>query len=298
MDDEALVRAQSHHAHQFGTLVHAYPVLSRRAGGISIGVNLNLDKVCNYDCPYCQVDRRIARKRRPSDPVLVQSEVSWLLDRWEEDRLQRLYPDVEPVHLRLNDVALSGDGESTMDPGFPGVCVALAQLRRERVGQGKAPFHLVLISNATLLDHPTVQAGVLELCRDDGEVWGKLDAGTQEFHDIVNASRVKLSRIEENLSWATAHVPLRIQTLFFRYGEIVPSAQELDAWLDRLDRIRQKGTILSVQLHTVARSTAKVGCHPLPLEWLEALAVRVRERTGLVVDCFSGVDNGAIGEAD
>ena len=35
-----------------------YPVLSRRSGGISIGVNLNPDKVCNFDCIYCQVDRR------------------------------------------------------------------------------------------------------------------------------------------------------------------------------------------------------------------------------------------------
>jgi wyosine [tRNA(Phe)-imidazoG37] synthetase (radical SAM superfamily) len=298
MDDEALVRAQSHHAHQFGSLVHAYPVLSRRAGGISIGVNLNLDKICNYDCPYCQVDRRIARKRRPSDPSLVRSEVSWLLDRWEEDRLQRLFPGVDPAHLRLNDVALSGDGESTMDAGFPGVCDALTRLRRERVEQGKTPFHLVLITNATLLDHPAVQAGVLDLCRDDGEVWGKLDAGTQEFHDIVNASRVKLSRIEENLSWAAANVPLRIQTLFFRYGEVVPSDEELGAWLERVDRIRHNGSVLSVQLHTVARSTAKAGCHPLPLEWLESLAVRVRERTGLVVDCFPGVDSGAIGEEE
>ena len=35
-----------------------YPVLSRRSKGISIGVNLNPDKVCNFDCIYCQVDRR------------------------------------------------------------------------------------------------------------------------------------------------------------------------------------------------------------------------------------------------
>src|SRR5437764_10106623 len=34
-----------------------YPVLSRRSGGLSVGVNLNPDKVCNFDCIYCQVDR-------------------------------------------------------------------------------------------------------------------------------------------------------------------------------------------------------------------------------------------------
>ena len=41
-----------------------YPVLSRRAGGLSIGVNLNPDKVCNFDCIYCQVDRTVESETR------------------------------------------------------------------------------------------------------------------------------------------------------------------------------------------------------------------------------------------
>ena len=44
--------ARTFHANRF-----VYPVLSRRSGGISVGVNLNPDKVCNFDCIYCQVDR-------------------------------------------------------------------------------------------------------------------------------------------------------------------------------------------------------------------------------------------------
>jgi wyosine [tRNA(Phe)-imidazoG37] synthetase (radical SAM superfamily) len=297
MDDKALVQAHSHHPHRFGAFVHAYPVLSRRAGGISLGVNLNVDKACNFDCPYCQVDRRIPRERIASDPVRVREEITQLLDAWEEDHLQSLYPDVAREHLRLNDVALSGDGESTMDPGFPGVCNELAHLQSERAQAGKTPFRLVLISNATMLDRPAVQAAVQVLCRQDGEVWGKLDAGTQDFYQIVNASRVPLDRIESNLSWAAANVPLRIQTLFFRFGELVPDEAELSAWLDRLDRICQNGPVRSVQLHTVARQTAKSGCHPLPVEWLQELAIRVSERTGVVAECFAGVDAGAIGES-
>ena len=33
-----------------------YPVLSRRSGGLSLGVNLFPDaKRCSFDCPYCEV---------------------------------------------------------------------------------------------------------------------------------------------------------------------------------------------------------------------------------------------------
>jgi len=298
MDDLALTRAHSHHPHQFADLVHAYPVLSRRAGGISLGVNLNVDKACNFDCPYCQVDRRIRRARVASDPVRVVAELTRLLDGWEADRLASLYPGVAPEHLRLNDVALSGDGESTMDPSFPEVCAALARLQQERKVAGRAPFKLVLISNATLLDKPKVQAGLAQMCAQDGEVWGKLDAGTEEFYQHVNASRVSLDRIEENLKWAAAHVPLRIQTLFYRYGDLEPDQAELEAWLVRLGRIAASGRILSVQIHTVARQTAKAGCRPMPIEWLEAVAEMVRTRLGLVAEAFAGTDAGVIGEGE
>ena len=36
---------------------YVYPVISRRAGGLSIGINLSADKLCNFHCIYCQVDR-------------------------------------------------------------------------------------------------------------------------------------------------------------------------------------------------------------------------------------------------
>ena len=45
------------HPRSFADFRYVYPVVSRRAGGISLGVNLNLDKRCNFRCIYCQVDR-------------------------------------------------------------------------------------------------------------------------------------------------------------------------------------------------------------------------------------------------
>ena len=45
------------HARTYQQNRFVYPVLSRRSGGLSLGINLNPDKVCNFDCIYCQVDR-------------------------------------------------------------------------------------------------------------------------------------------------------------------------------------------------------------------------------------------------
>src|SRR3954467_3450845 len=34
-----------------------YLTISPRARGLSIGINLNPDRKCNFDCIYCEVDR-------------------------------------------------------------------------------------------------------------------------------------------------------------------------------------------------------------------------------------------------
>lgn len=35
-----------------------YTVISPRARGLSIGVNMNPDKFCNFDCAYCETNRQ------------------------------------------------------------------------------------------------------------------------------------------------------------------------------------------------------------------------------------------------
>src|SRR6476620_11226811 len=37
----------------------AYVTVSPRAKGLSVGVNFNPDKQCNFDCAYCEVNRLI-----------------------------------------------------------------------------------------------------------------------------------------------------------------------------------------------------------------------------------------------
>src|SRR3954453_13920582 len=60
----ALLTPHTDHARLFQANKFVYPVLSRRSRGISVGVNLNPDKVCNFDCIYCQVDRRSEAETR------------------------------------------------------------------------------------------------------------------------------------------------------------------------------------------------------------------------------------------
>src|SRR5216110_837751 len=111
---------QRDHRRTFRENLYVYAVVSRRSKGVSIGVNLNPDKICNFDCVYCQVDRTTPGGAKDVDLPLLRAELSAMMDAvvsgalFEHERFR-----ATPVHLRrFNDIAFSGDGEPTTCPQF------------------------------------------------------------------------------------------------------------------------------------------------------------------------------------
>lgn len=289
----ALLAAFTDHSRNFDGFRHVYPVLSRRSGGLSIGVNLNLDKLCNYDCPYCQVDRRTPSPRTPVDVPLVLSELEEILARYVRTGLADVFPGIPAEHRTLRDIALSGDGEPTLEPSFPEICHALARLQSRWNDAGGTPFRLVCITNATRLDQPSVLGGMADLCSIDGQVWAKLDAGTDAWQATISGSKVSLERVTGNIVQSALRVPTLIQTLWMEYNGTPPPASEVDAWIARVSYIHTQAQLRGVQIHTVARATSQIGCRPLELAWLEAVGTRITD-LGIPVEVHGGIDAGGI----
>jgi wyosine [tRNA(Phe)-imidazoG37] synthetase (radical SAM superfamily) len=282
------------HPRTFAENHYVYPVVSRRAGGISIGVNLNLDKVCNFHCIYCQVDRdHPADGARPGEKDFVEigrldaeldAMVRWVTSgRIYEDPSFSRTPD---ALRRLNDIALSGDGEPTSYGNFDEVASVCADVRRRH---GLDGVKLVLITNASMFHRPRVQRGLEILDAANGEIWAKLDAGTQEYYRLVAASAIPFQRILDNLLSAARVRPIVIQSLFMRIRGQPPPPAEQAAYCDRLNEITSGGgRIKLVQVHTIARPPAENYVTALSNAEVDALAALVRERTGLTVAAFYG----------
>lgn len=294
-ESSALLAAFSDHSRTFDGFRHVYPVLSRRSGGLSIGVNLNLDKLCNFDCPYCQVDRRRPSPRSPVAPELVDSELREILGRYARTGLSEVFPGIPAEARLLKDVALSGDGEPTLEPSFPAICHGLLALQERWRSAGGTPFHLVCITNATRLDQPEVLLGLKDLCSIDGEIWAKLDAGTDDWYRRMNASRVPFERVTENIVLAARELPVRIQTLWMEFEGASPSDAEITAWAERVSHIHRRSPLRGVQIHTVARATSRPGCHPLPMARLEAIGA-ILQPMGIPVEIHGGIESGSIEE--
>ncbi|HEX3599265.1 MAG TPA: radical SAM protein [Lacipirellulaceae bacterium] len=291
------------HARLFEHNRFVYPVLSRRSGGISIGVNLNPDKICNFDCIYCQVDRRSQSETRFVETAALLDELRFTLELVASGRLYNTpkFHDVPPHLRRLNDIAFSGDGEPTTYKNFDELMQLCAEVKRESESvatltapspQPPAPIKMVLITNASMFHRPHVERGLAILDQNNGEIWAKLEAGTDEYYHLIERTPIPFRQILDNITAAARVRPLVIQSLFMRVAGEPPTTAELEAFCDRLNEITSGGGALKlVQIYTVARRPAESYVAPLSDAEVDAIVALVKERTRLNTTAYYGADN-------
>jgi wyosine [tRNA(Phe)-imidazoG37] synthetase (radical SAM superfamily) len=284
----ALETLHTQHERRFASNRFVYPVLSRRSGGISIGVNLNPDKVCNFDCIYCQVDRRSESETRFVEFDQLVAELDDTLDLVASGDIYHTAKFAStPEHLRrLNDIAFSGDGEPTTYRNFDELMTACAEVKSRHA---LADVKMVLITNASMFHRPHVQRGLAILDANNGEIWAKLDAGTEEYYKLVDRTTIGFRQILENITAAAKVRPLVIQSLFMQVQGQPPSEAELVAYCDRLNEITAAGGQLKlVQIYSIARTPTESYVTPLTDEEVDRIVELVQQRTGLAAAPFYG----------
>lgn len=284
-----LIPAHLDHRRVWEDFVYCYPVISRRSKGVSLGVNLNPDKVCNFDCVYCEVDRTTPGKRRDIDLDQLEREMSALLDLTLDGSLFTFPPfdSARPEQRRLNDIAFSGDGEPTTAKEFPEAVERIAHLKWLR---GLEDVKLVLITDSSRLQAREVVQGLDTLMTNNGEIWAKLDAGTEAYYKEINRTAISFARIVENIEITARLRPVTIQSLFLSWKGQGPSFEEIAAFCGILRGIQgMGGQIQGIQLYTVARPTPEPEARPLKADELDALAKQVRTALPAIpVEVFYG----------
>lgn len=279
------------HRRNWRNCMYVYPVVSRRSKGLSIGINLNPDKRCNYSCVYCQVDRSQHRRLTQVHLDILHDELHLALEEatsgrlWQESRFAST-----PLEMRrINDIAFSGDGEPTCLPEFDKAVASAADALAE-FPDVKA--RLLVITNATNLESPQFQRALPVLQANNGEIWVKLDAGTQEYFEQVNrpGQGITLDKIVTGISSVAKQMPVVVQSLFFKLKDTPPSPQEIRAYCQRIRDIRDAGgQIRLIQIHTIARPPQESYVEGLADPKLDALAEVVRTALpGMAVETYYG----------
>lgn len=283
-EDDPVLRS-SEYPREFLHHRFTYVVISPRARGLSVGVNMNPDKKCQFDCVYCEVDRQANPGGPGLDVGAMAGELKTTLDYVYSGRLRELhaYRSVPDELLQLRHVALSGDGEPTLAPEF---AEALQAVLHVRALSGRPFFKLVLITNALGLDLPAVQRGIGHLTKAD-EIWAKLDGGTAAYLNRVNGVNVPLAKILSNILALGRQRPIVIQSLFPSINGQEPPLGEIEEYARRLQELKQGGAqIASVQIYSATRPVLHPECGHLPLKVLSNIAQTVRQVAGLKAEVF------------
>ncbi|HEV7926903.1 MAG TPA: radical SAM protein [Verrucomicrobiae bacterium] len=262
-----------------------YTVVSARARGLAIGINMNPDQFCNFDCAYCEVNRELPMAERQLDVEVMAEELENTLFQVRSGKIREhaAYRELSNELLQLRHVALSGDGEPTLCPNFGEVIQVVVHTRARNL---RDFFKLALITNGTGLDLRPVQDSIQYFTRDD-EIWIKLDAGTQEHMDRVNRSQVPLEKVLANILLVGRQRPIIIQSLFPLVLGQEPSLQEIDEYILRLHDLKNGGAHISlVQIYSATRPIAHPDCGHLPLKKLTQISQRIKAETGLRAEVF------------
>jgi wyosine [tRNA(Phe)-imidazoG37] synthetase (radical SAM superfamily) len=263
------------HSRDRAGMKYVYPVISRRAGGVSIGINLNVNNACNWACLYCQVPGLKRGGPPPVDLARLESELhDFLRAAVSGDFLDKNAP---AGFRRLVDVAFSGNGEPTSARDFPDAV--------EITGRTLETFGLLdrlklrVISNGSLMYQLRVQRAIARIGELEGEVWFKIDRGTAGGILRVNGTHTTPDRIRKAVSICSRRAPTWIQTCLFCIDGEPPDAAEFDAYLEFIASIGKE--IKGVHLYGLARPS----CQPeakrlsaLDAESLSSFARRIAAR--------------------
>ncbi len=260
------------HSRDSAGLSYVYPVVSRRAGGVSVGVNLNPNNACNWRCLYCQVPDLVRGTAPEIDLRLLETELrDFLRDCSEGDFLERRVP----ADLRhIVDVAISGNGEPTSARQFAEVVELIGKVLRD-FALDVPPR---LITNGSLVGRDYVRRGLTRLGALGGEAWFKVDSGTAAGLKRINGVSLEPATVVRRLRRCASLCPTWVQTCWFALDGREPDDAERDAYLDLL---REAGTDLlrGVLIYGLARPSLQpeaARLSKLGADTLEALARRVR----------------------
>jgi wyosine [tRNA(Phe)-imidazoG37] synthetase (radical SAM superfamily) len=272
----ASVLTTSSHNRDVAGLKYVYPVLSRRAGGLSIGINFNTNNACNWRCIYCQVPDLKIGAAPEMDFQLLEDELRFFLDDvLEGDFYERFH--VHEDQRVIKDIAISGNGEPTSLKDFPRAVTLIGQVATE---VGVLPHsNFVLITNGSLVHQSKVQDGLKRLKEYGGEVWFKLDSATDQGKAFINNAAQNSRAGLENLLLSAKLCPTKLQICLLDYDNQGLSSTEKAAFLDVLKMLQAHSSLKTVMLYTIARPSLQpeaVHLAPLSAATMNGFAEEIR----------------------
>lgn len=238
------------HDRDVAGLTYIYPVVSRRSGGISIGVNVNTNNACNWRCIYCQVPELIRGAAPAMDWALLQRELDGFLKAVQDGSFYQSFSVPEQARV-IKDIAISGNGEATTLPNFERLVILIGDSLHHADIPEQPNF--ILITNGSMMHRESVQLGLSKLHFYQGQVWFKVDSATKDGIFMVNHTPLTPEKLLHNIVTSAQLCPTWLQTCMFSIEGRLWSRYEKENYLRLIENVLLKSSLEGVYLYTLAR---------------------------------------------
>ena len=238
-----VLHAEDHDRNIFDSK-YVYPVVSRRAGGLSLGINLNTNNACNWQCIYCEIPNLIRGGPEPIDVDLLKDELNFWIDHIINSTFLL---ENTPPGTTFVDVALSGNGEPTAAAEFLNVLeIIIASLKKYKLID-KIPVRL--ITNGSFISKKKECLKIFN--HYHGEVWFKIDAADEDSLKLINQVNVDPNSMINNLAICAEACQTVIQTCLLKINHQFPTNDFLKNYSRLIKPYEQ--LIKKIDIYSLAR---------------------------------------------
>jgi wyosine [tRNA(Phe)-imidazoG37] synthetase (radical SAM superfamily) len=239
------------------------PVPSWRLGN-SLGVDLveapkNQNKICSFDCIYCQLGYNEQKTNKPKKIAIEESEFRNLKKRIDE---------TEPDYITF-----SGQGEPTLN-----LNLGYAAKRMKKISD----IPIAVLTNASLLNNTAIRKE-LDCC---DLVIAKIDAPNQELFEKINRpyedqpyEKILLKSIIDGIKQLKTKVA--IQTLLFSYNGLTNADKKSINGLIKIYNQINKVKPIGIFLGTAYRPSGLKGVRAIDKKGLKEIALHISKETGI-----------------
>ena len=275
-----VLHAEDHDRNIFDSK-YVYPVVSRRAGGLSLGVNLSTNNACNWQCIYCEIPNLSRGGPEPIEVELLKDELNFWIDQIINSNFLKKNT---PPGTTFADVALSGNGEPTAASEFLDVLEIIIASLKEHKLVDKIPVRL--ITNGSFISKKKECLNIFN--QYHGEVWFKIDAADEDSIKLINQVNLNPNSMINNLKKCAEACQTVIQTCLLKINHQVPTNDFLKNY-SRLIKPYEK-LIKKIDLYSLARPSLQnnqdITIERLSLDELNNIKNILQKQLTIKIDVF------------
>lgn len=237
------------------------PIQSRRLG-VTIGINPlgHENKICSYNCPYCELGKTMIRMNQ------IEREIEFQEPELINNQFRKRLLKLDQSSSVIDSICVSGNGEPTLYPHFRELSEMIYHSRNELFMTPK----IHLLTNGVHFN----QKKIVSALEYYDFIHVKFDAGDDDTLKKVNAPLVR-TNLNKILRYVRGIDNLILQSMFITGSISNIDDHAIESWMEAVGIIKPQ----VIHLYTIDRKPLDHGIIKVDEDTLDIIAMKLKRKT-------------------